>query len=57
MNDSAPTALLVENEPQIRRFVRAALEEEGWQVHESATLQRGLNWMTSIISHSGFETV
>ncbi|USX26310.1 two-component system response regulator KdpE [Oxalobacteraceae bacterium OTU3CINTB1] len=44
MNDiaTAPIALLVEDEPQIRRFVRAALEEEGWQVHEAATLQRGL---------------
>jgi two-component system, OmpR family, KDP operon response regulator KdpE len=44
MNDvaNAPIALLVEDEPQIRRFVRAALEEEGWQVHEAATLQRGL---------------
>lgn len=41
-NVTAPTALLVEDEPQIRRFVRAALEEEGWQVFESATLQRGL---------------
>ena len=39
---TAPTALLVEDEPQIRRFVRAALEEEGWQVHEAATMQRGL---------------
>ena len=34
--------MLVEDEPQIRRFVRAALEEEGWQVHEAATVQRGL---------------
>jgi len=42
MNEPAPTALLVEDEPQIRRFVRAALEEEGWQVYEAATLQRGL---------------
>ena len=42
MNDTAPTALLVEDEPQIRRFVRAALEEEGWQVHEAPGLQRGL---------------
>jgi len=41
-NATAPTALLVEDEPQIRRFVRAALEAEGWQVHEAATLQRGL---------------
>jgi two-component system KDP operon response regulator KdpE len=39
---TAPIALLVEDEPQIRRFVRAALEEEGWQVHEAATMQRGL---------------
>ncbi len=42
LNDTPPTALLVEDEPQIRRFVRAALEEEGWQVHESASMQRGL---------------
>lgn len=39
---TAPTALLVEDEPQIRRFVRSALEQEGWQVFESGTLQRGL---------------
>jgi two-component system KDP operon response regulator KdpE len=39
---TAPTALLVEDEPQIRRFVRAALEEEGWQVFEAGGLQRGL---------------
>lgn len=37
-----PSALLVEDEPQIRRFVRAALEQEGWQVHESANMARGL---------------
>jgi len=37
-----PTALLVEDEPQIRRFVRAALEQEGWQVHEATSIERGL---------------
>lgn len=42
MTDTAPLALLVEDEPQIRRFVRAALEEEGWLVHEAATVRRGL---------------
>ena len=42
LRDSAPIALLVEDEPQIRRFVRAALEEEGWHVHECPTMQRGL---------------
>jgi two-component system KDP operon response regulator KdpE len=41
MNDK-PTALLVEDEPQIRRFVRAALEQEGWQVHEATSIERGL---------------
>lgn len=40
--DTPPTALLVEDEPQIRRFVRGALEGEGWQVHEAATLRGGL---------------
>ena len=34
--------LLVEDEAQIRRFVRAALEEEGNRVLESATLKQGL---------------
>jgi len=38
----APVALLIEDEPQIRRFVRLALEEEGWQVQEAATMNRGL---------------
>jgi len=38
----APCALLVEDEPHIRRFVRAALEQEGWQVHESVSMARGL---------------
>jgi len=42
MSETPPLALLVEDEPQIRRFVRTALEEEGWQVVESATMQRGL---------------
>jgi len=37
-----PTALLVEDEPQIRRFVRAALEHEGWQVFEAGSMERGL---------------
>ena len=41
MTDS-PCALLVEDEPHIRRFVRAALEQEGWQVHESVSMGRGL---------------
>ncbi|HCN87566.1 MAG TPA: two-component system response regulator KdpE [Oxalobacteraceae bacterium] len=42
MTESVPIALLVEDEPQIRRFVRTALEGEGWQIFESETMQRGL---------------
>jgi two-component system KDP operon response regulator KdpE len=42
MTEPTPTALLVEDEPQIRRFVRSALEAEGWQIFEAETLQRGL---------------
>ena len=42
MIEPTPIALLVEDEPQIRRFVRAALEAEGWQVFEADTMKRGL---------------
>jgi two-component system KDP operon response regulator KdpE len=42
MPDSAPTALLIEDERQIRRFVRTALESEGWNVAEAETLKQGL---------------
>ena len=34
--------LVVEDEPDIRRFVRMTLQSEGHEVHEAATLQRGL---------------
>ena len=39
---ASPLAVLIEDEPQIRRFVRAALEAEGWQVVEADTIKRGL---------------
>lgn len=35
--------IVVEDEPQIRRFVRAALEGEGWHVFEAATARQGLS--------------
>ncbi len=38
----SPIAIVIEDEPQIRRFVRGALEAEGWQVHEAGTLRDGL---------------
>ncbi|MDY0970404.1 two-component system response regulator KdpE [Siccibacter turicensis] len=34
--------LIVEDEKEIRRFLRTALEAEGLRVHEADTLQRGL---------------
>ena len=37
-----PVVVVIEDEPQIRRFVRSALESEGWQVFEADTAQRGL---------------
>lgn len=42
MTKPTRTALLVEDEQQIRRFVRAALEDEGWNVFESETMKHGL---------------
>jgi two-component system, OmpR family, KDP operon response regulator KdpE len=38
----SPTVVIIEDEPQIRRFVRSALEAEGWQVHEADTAKKGL---------------
>jgi two-component system, OmpR family, KDP operon response regulator KdpE len=42
MNSPAPKVLLIEDEKQIRRFVRLAVEEEGCQVVEAETRARGL---------------
>jgi two-component system, OmpR family, KDP operon response regulator KdpE len=37
-----PTILVVEDEPEIRRFLRASLGAEGYRVVEAATGQRGI---------------
>ena len=42
MAEPLPVAILVEDERQIRRFVRTALEAEGWSVHETETSRQGL---------------
>ena len=42
MTSAAPRILLIEDDASIRRFVRLALEDEGWQVFESETARRGL---------------
>jgi two-component system KDP operon response regulator KdpE len=41
MADAPPVILIVEDEPEIRRFLRAAFGVEGYRVVESATGRRG----------------
>jgi two-component system KDP operon response regulator KdpE len=43
MAEPLPVAILIEDERQIRRFVRTALEAEGWSVHEAETMRQGLS--------------
>ncbi len=40
--DIAPQVLVVEDDREIRRFIRAALESEGYRVCESETVARGV---------------
>jgi two-component system, OmpR family, KDP operon response regulator KdpE len=42
MFDFHPTVLLIEDDANIRRFVRTALQDEGCAVFEAETVQRGL---------------
>lgn len=42
VSEPSPVAIIVEDEIQIRRFVRASLEAEGWKVYEAGTLKQGL---------------
>lgn len=42
MNETAPAIVVVEDERQIRRFVRSALEAEGCRVFEAETGKQGL---------------
>lgn len=42
VNQTPTNVLIVEDEKEIRRFVRSALESEGWRVFDADTLQRGL---------------
>jgi two-component system KDP operon response regulator KdpE len=43
MPEPQPVALIVEDEKHIRRFVRTALEDHAWTVHEAGTVARGLS--------------
>ena len=42
MSETLATILIVEDEQAIRRFVRTALEAEGFRVYEADGVQRGL---------------
>jgi two-component system, OmpR family, KDP operon response regulator KdpE len=42
MAHPTPVALVLEDEQEIRRFVRHSLESQGWQVFEAQTVKQGL---------------
>ncbi|MES2364945.1 MAG: two-component system response regulator KdpE [Pseudomonadota bacterium] len=42
MSAITPVIVLIEDEKQIRRFVRDSLEAEGWHVFEAETVRQGL---------------
>ena len=42
MSEPTPKVLVIEDEPEIRRFVRMSLEREGFEVQEADGVQRGL---------------
>lgn len=42
MSEITPVIVLIEDEKQIRRFVRDTLEAEGWHVFEAETVRQGL---------------
>lgn len=43
MTTAGPTVLLIEDEPEIRRFLRATLSEQGFRLYEATTGQEGLS--------------
>jgi two-component system, OmpR family, KDP operon response regulator KdpE len=47
MTESAPLVLIVEDEPQMRKFVRIALEAHGYRVVEAATATEGVQQATA----------
>lgn len=42
MADIRPTVLVIDDEPQIRRFLRATLKASGYRLVEASTAQEGL---------------
>ena len=47
MTEAAPLVLLIEDEPQMRRFLRAALESHEYRLVEATTSREGLAQATS----------
>ena len=47
MNSSGALVLVIEDEPQMRRFIRASLDAHGYQVGEAATAAEALALATS----------
>jgi two-component system KDP operon response regulator KdpE len=47
MADPRPVVLLIEDEPQMRRFLRAALEPHGYALVEAASAREGLGHATA----------
>jgi two-component system KDP operon response regulator KdpE len=47
MANPKPVVLLIEDEPQMRRFLRAALEPHGYQLVEAETAREGLGHATA----------
>ncbi|HEY8089319.1 MAG TPA: response regulator [Polyangiaceae bacterium] len=47
MTDARPLVLIVEDEPQMRRFVRIALESHDYRVVEAATAAEGIQQATA----------
>ncbi len=47
MTEAAPLVLVIEDEPQMRRFLRAALESHNYRFVEATTAREGLGQATS----------
>ncbi|MBC8162634.1 MAG: response regulator [Roseiflexaceae bacterium] len=47
MTDTAPTILIIEDEPPIRRFLRASLGSHGYRVIEATTAREGMQLLTT----------
>jgi two-component system KDP operon response regulator KdpE len=49
MSDNKPLVLVVEDEPQMRKFVRIALDSNGYRVLEAGTVEEGLRQASSYV--------